>query len=414
MRLRRVAADWLYAEPFWYELERHGHRVIAVDVPMSFPPRLAQGVEVTNWGAHDQLGPLACYPRAVEPEIRRRFGTHPMGYEIPVDKSHRELRRIRDHLVAGARRKAELSRWLLDSRPWDFFITVLAETHRGGHLLWPVLSSEGTVPSTALLDVYRAVDQAIGDILACLPLSETTVMIFSLHGMGPNTSQEHFVPQLMDLVNARFTGVQRDPRVPGRLPRRRALTRLLRESVPAQWQNTIAQAVPVSVRDMVVNRSIVGGHDWQRTPGLDLLADLNGYLRFNIRGREGQGALEPGSDALARYVESIRECFQSFRLAGSRERLVRAVRLTSDELSGRRVEQLPDMVATWTDIQPALRIDSEAFGSLTVTLATGRPGNHRPDGFCVVLGPGSQQAGEMPAGDIRDLSQTVLRTLLTT
>src|SRR4029453_7538010 len=50
MRLRRVNADWLYCEPFWYELERRGRRVVALDIPMSFPSRLSRGVEVINWG----------------------------------------------------------------------------------------------------------------------------------------------------------------------------------------------------------------------------------------------------------------------------------------------------------------------------------------------------------------------------
>src|SRR5882724_9088759 len=40
MQLRRVSEDWLYCEPFWYELEERGLRIIAVDVPMTFQSRL--------------------------------------------------------------------------------------------------------------------------------------------------------------------------------------------------------------------------------------------------------------------------------------------------------------------------------------------------------------------------------------
>ncbi|MEP6657131.1 MAG: alkaline phosphatase family protein, partial [Betaproteobacteria bacterium] len=58
MRLRHVR-DWLYCEPFWYELERRGHRVVALDVPMTWPSRLQRGVEVTDWGAHDHLSALS-------------------------------------------------------------------------------------------------------------------------------------------------------------------------------------------------------------------------------------------------------------------------------------------------------------------------------------------------------------------
>src|SRR5262249_19011864 len=83
MRLRRVTPEWLPCEPFWCEFERRGHRVTVVDVPMSFPSRLREGTEVTNWGSHDQLGPLAVQPVALRAELERRFGVaHMMGAEI--------------------------------------------------------------------------------------------------------------------------------------------------------------------------------------------------------------------------------------------------------------------------------------------------------------------------------------------
>ena len=122
-------------------------------------------------------------------DIRRSFGKHPMGYEIPVKKPARELRGLRDRLIAGARTKAELSRWILGARSWDFFLTVLGEAHHGGHTLWPVEGSVGdAVPPHALREVYRAVDDALGVILDALDLSDTTAIIFSPHvRMSPKT-----------------------------------------------------------------------------------------------------------------------------------------------------------------------------------------------------------------------------------
>jgi predicted AlkP superfamily phosphohydrolase/phosphomutase len=49
MRLRRVSAAWLYCEPFWRELEKRGLKVIALDVPMTFPPVQCAGVEINSW-----------------------------------------------------------------------------------------------------------------------------------------------------------------------------------------------------------------------------------------------------------------------------------------------------------------------------------------------------------------------------
>src|SRR6266542_1268905 len=316
MRLRRVASDWLDCEPFWSELDRRDRRIIAIDVPLLFPGHVRRGIEVLNWGSHDTIGPFACNPRSLKGEIRRRFGPHPMGCEIPVGKSAAELTQIRDVLVRGARRKGALVRFLLDREPFDFFITAFGETHRGGHILWPDGPGSETIPVGALLDVYRAVDEALGDVLAAPALADAGVIVFSVHGMGPNPSQEHFVPRVMDRINALFAGRGRKGSG-NRVRPPRSIVRRLRESVPSSIQNRIARLVPVSVRDQVVNRSIVAGHEWARTPGLDLLTDMNGYLRLNVRGREREGALERDSEGFARYVGWVHDCFASLTIAGS-------------------------------------------------------------------------------------------------
>ena len=407
MRLRRVSADWLYCEPFWYELERRGYRVIALDIPMSFPSRISRGVEVNNWGSHDQLGPFTTQPRDFEAKIRRRFGSHPMGYEIPVNKTRGELSRIRDNLVAGARIKGELAQWLLGEREWDFSIVVFGECHRGGHILWPEDAGEDSIiPQDALLDVYKSVDEAAGKLINALP-PQTTVIIFSLHGMGPNNSQEHFVPKIMDRVNRSFRGDQSvtDART---AQGQRSVMRMLREKVPARLQNAIAQAVPVAVRDLVVNRATTAGYDWASTPGLALLADLNGYLRFNLRGREKLGALDAESDNLSRYVDGLKECFHGFQIASSREPLVKDLLFTSRDFTGKRSDHLPDVVVTWSGAAPTDRISSSDTGDIVAELATGRSGNHRADGFCIVIdGDPSQTTTALPE-HILDLAPMVL------
>jgi predicted AlkP superfamily phosphohydrolase/phosphomutase len=408
MRLRRVAEDWLPTEPFWYGLERRGMDVVVVDVPMTSASRLERGVEVTTWGSHDQLTPFAARPAGLAAEIRRRFGHHPMGDEIPVEKSPRERERIRARLVEGARRKGELSAWLLESRPWDLFVTVFGECHRGGHLLWP--EDEGE-PPTALLDVYRAVDAAVGTLLEMLAREGATVVLFALHGMGPNTSQEHLVPRLMDRVNlpSADPAAASSDGVPGP---RRGFVRMLRETLPAPLQSAVARAVPVAARDRVVDRAVTGGRDWRTTPGLAVLADLNGYVRLNLRGRERDGILDPAGDACRAYRERVAGAFTALRAVPSGAPLVDAVRLAADEFPGARSHHLPDLIVTWTGVPPAAAATSNGFGTVSATLATGRTGNHRPDGFAVVMEPGASAGGEAAPGHVADLAPLVTRMLL--
>jgi predicted AlkP superfamily phosphohydrolase/phosphomutase len=425
MRLRRVSNAWLHVEPFWCELERRGLSVAVVDMQMALSSHLRTGTEILNWGNHDYVGSFSARPPHLAGEVLRRFGRHPMGDEIPLHKSQTELERIRKNLVTGARQKGRLSRWLLGLQDWDFFLTIFGETHRGGHVLWPLDPEAQRGSFRPLLDVYQAVDEGIGEVLNAIP-DDRTVIVFALHGMGSNTSQEHFVPAVMDRANELFAAMDtgstasrlsgRQPGAAGRFsrssPRQRSLMRRLRETVPPTLQHAIARAVPVHVRDAVVDRQITGGRIWELTPGLALLADLNGYVRFNLRGRELRGILDPGDESVARYVGWIRECFLSLRTAETGEPLVRDVLLSRDQFPGKRSDYLPDAIVTWSGASPASCIQSATLGTITAKLATGRGGNHRAGGFCFRLEPGATRGGQAPAGHILDLAQFVLTRLL--
>jgi predicted AlkP superfamily phosphohydrolase/phosphomutase len=401
MQLRRVTEDWLYCEPFWYELERRGVNAIAIDVPMTFRPRPTRGTEVITWGSHDELTPFATHPTELGRSIMKRFGSHPMGHEIPVRHSRGELEKIRRNLVKGAQLKAKLGEWLA-AQPWDFFLIVFGECHRGGHILWP---GNSEVPPGALLDVYQAVDQAVGRLLEVFGQRVATVYLFALHGMGANTSQEHFASRIVDLVNRRFTTGQNGDTA---RPRRNSLVPWLREHIPAGLQNAIARSVPMSVRDAVVNRSIVDGHDWSRTPGFAVLADANAYLRFNLAGREQAGMLEPASAAHARYRDLLLRCFRSFRLE-SGQPLVQEVLFAETDFPGTRSQYLPDIIVTWPEAVPAHAVHSDEFGNLRAELATGRGGNHRPNGFCIELRAGRQQPGTAESIPIWELGGLIER-----
>jgi predicted AlkP superfamily phosphohydrolase/phosphomutase len=412
MRLRQIS-DWLYVEPFWVELERRGVRVVALDVPMSWPSRLTTGIEVTDWGTHDAMTDFDASSRELAADIRRRFGDYPIGPEVPVRKSFGQLERMRDGVIEGVRRRAKLARWLLDLRDWDFAIVVFAETHRAGHLFWPNPELEGEAhPTGALLSIYQAVDTAIGDLLAERALDDTTVMVVAAHGMGQNASQEHFTRPIMDRINQRFWEQPERASAPNRGPRQRSVMRTLREKLPARLQHTVGQLVPGSIRDYVVDRAITGGHDWTRTPAFATLASVSGYVQFNLRGRERMGMLQEGSDTYCRYLHSLRHGFDGFRIADNGERLVKTITLTRDAFPGSRQSSLPDAIVSWTGVPTVSKIRSSELGTIDAELPTGRSGNHHPEGFSLVVDRRGPRGVVSSMGDILDVKPMVFQRLL--
>lgn len=248
-----------------------------------------------------------------------------------------------------------------------------------------------------LLDVHRALDREIGEILAGVDLRTTTVIVFSLHGMEPNPSQLHFFPRLLDRINSAFLPAAEGPR-----PRpQRSLMRVLRERLPGRLQEAIARRVPESVRDWVTSRAFGKGIDWKRAPGLMLPSGGEALLRCNVVGRERHGALIEGSEVHRRYVEGVREALLALRVAGTGEPLVRQVGTPTQDFDGPRRHLLPDVAAVWSELPPATDIHSPAFGPLRARLATGRSGNHRGVAFALIAGC-RPESGQAPA--LRDIT----------
>ncbi len=402
MRTRRVTAGWLNCEPFWYKLARHGVRVTAADVPMMLPSQLGNGTEVVNWGSHDQLGPFHCNRPGWEDAIRRQFGKHPMGAEIPVRKTKLELESIRRNLIAGAELKGRLVKHLLSSTEWDFFLAVFGECHRGGHILWPEASADSMIRKDALLDVYKAVDRALGIVLDGIDPSATEIILFSLHGMEGNLSQEHFVAPVMQRINYLFAKEQWN--YTGKPSNQRSLMRLLRSRLPAGLQNAVARMAPVGVRDWVVSRAATAGYDWERTPGFAQLADFNGYLRLNLRGRESSGCLKPGEASYERYRKCLEEAFRGLRTADGGKPIVGELVWTAETFPGNRSTYLPDLVVTWEGQPPQTALESAELGRITARLETGRSGNHRHEGFILVNGPAKSTEDWAAVGHIKDIA----------
>jgi predicted AlkP superfamily phosphohydrolase/phosphomutase len=390
MRARRVSEDWLYREPFWLDLERRGETVVAFDVPFAFPSRVERGIEINNWGTHEYLGSFFCNRSAIGRELRRRFGAHPMGKDMPVPRSRGHAETAPRRLAEGARLKGRIARWLMEAADWSFFIVVFGEAHRGGHQLWPQAGYEPfTAPKDAMREVYRAVDAAVGQILEGVDETTTSVVVFSLHGMETNRSQGHFVRPLIDRVNAAFGNGAAAGDVPAR---QGGLVRMLRVAVPGRLQHAIARRAPIQVLDWVSDREVTGGMDWLRTPGFALRPDLHGYLRLNLVGREAAGTLEPGSEHHRSYEDRVRRSFLSLTMEGSDQRIVRDILSVAEVFPGARSGLLPDLVVRWEKLPQATRVRSDSYGAFSAVPDNGRCGEHRPRGFAVLLGPQRDEA----------------------
>jgi predicted AlkP superfamily phosphohydrolase/phosphomutase len=270
----------------------------------------------------------------------------------------------------------------------------------------------GDGPTRAVLegsldDCYTSADDALGWVLDAAP-ADARVVVFALHGMGPNDGWYEFLPRILEQIHRGGGG---GPAKPGMLFRLRqalpwTLVRQVTRRIPAAWNQAL---VPLWSRRM---------HDWPNTKYFALPMDYNGYVRLNLKGREQQGCVDPG-DA-DRVIAEVDAALRSFRDTATGKPVIRGT-IKVDELispTAPRRRFLPDLVVLWDPPGPAWAssgVVSDQFGEIRWPkgrkLASGRSGNHTPHGWFIAKGPGIPPGTSARTYDTADLMPTVFQWL---
>jgi len=412
MQLVRPSSDWLPARPFWRSLSDFGKRVVAVDLPMTYAPEPFEGVEVQGWVTHDRLTPPRCYPADLAGWIRSQVGSPPLGGEPYGPLPAKTLLKFRDELLAKTKYISDLAVAMVKREQADLFLFALTSTHTGGHKFWDLSGVRGQASerereqlSRSLRDVYVGCDGAVGQILKAAP-SPATVLVFSLHGMGPNSSRA----EILSTMLARILGSKADGKDLGTLGR-------LRLMVPQNWRHSVKRRLPPSLQDRLTAFWRLRKVDWSTARTISLCMDLQGYVGINVKGREAEGIVEPGKecdDLCSMIVDGLR----TFSDADSGEPLVRDIQRGNELSSGESTcAYLPDLMIRWTDTPAANHrlIASPVHGVIpwphTGASPDGRSGNHRPEGFVLAAGSGIPREMETRDPHILDLAPTVCSLL---
>jgi predicted AlkP superfamily phosphohydrolase/phosphomutase len=410
MEFAAPAADWLPVRPFWRAIEGDVFTIVH-DVPMTPGTEPFAGVETTGWGSHDKLVPPESYPSEVLSQIRERWGESPIRTDEYGRASLKRLRALHAELLDLTSRSTEVAGWLLE-RPWQLAIVAFGALHRGGHRFWDRSSIEGAVSPAdgawfdgGLRELYRAADRAVGTLVA--NAGEATVFVFALHGMMVNTARVDFLDEMLARV---LNG-------PIASRPKRGLLRRVGEAIPLPLRRALTHAVPGPIRNRLMTKWTTGGIDWTQTQAFTLRADLHGYIRINLLGREARGIVPP--EEYHSLCRRISEGLHSFRDATTGEPLVADVCLASDVVpSGSRNDRLPDLIVRWseTSAAPHKAIEAPLLGRIVRAtpgrIPNGRSGNHRSSGFLIARGPGIPAGTRLATGaDILDLPPTVLARL---
>ena len=423
MALRRLDPSWILREPFWRELGRDGVRIVAMDVPYTTRPKTDETVELSGWATSEVIFRPYAQPGRLKDLIRGAYGRLPrrvgegLTFEKFAPQPLHDLLLLRDQLVEITNRSSSLAVTIMEREPWELCLTVFGGAHRAGHLFWSSSSVEGEVGPVAdpllrdaLRDVYTACDRAIGRVVGRAG-EDTTVLVFSLIGMARNTSRTDLLPSMLARV------LSNDPTATA-AHERLGFARRLRKAIPPHWRHRVKAGLPLALQDRLSTFWRAGRSNWARTRAFSLTADVHGYIRINLRGREKLGTVEPGPE-YDRLCSEIRDGLMDFVDGDTREPIVAAVERT-DQLfpPAHRNDALPDLIVRWapTACADCREIASPRFGQIPWPTPgknpNARSGNHTGEGFLIAAGTGIPRGATLtPAAHILDLPPTVYALL---
>ena len=253
----------------------------------------------------------------------------------------------------------------------------------------------------ALRDVYVALDQALGELLQSVD-DNTTVLLVSGDGMGPNYSGSHILNDLlirMGLLRMQSrqwsVSQERSPRLlENHRQGKTDFLSTLRHLVPASWRIAISQTLlPHHVKEKIEFTLADSRHRVGPDP---CVSDRQRQRR--LCPHQPERARTPGDGGAWQGIRgdfarrSIRPPKAWINPANGKP-AARAVYKTDDIYHGPCRSHMPDIIINWNDeAEVTTELITEKYGLVRsdepgFALNPYYTGNHRPNAFMLAVGP---------------------------
>ena len=394
--------------PFWETLSEAGYRVAVIDVPHAPLSKKLNGIQVADWGNHDFHFPsVACCPPELADEITRLFGSDGVGSCEAADRKPEDYWVLRDKLIARIDRKTELVGHLLDKGDWDLFLAVFADSHCAGHQLWHLHEAYVTGQnepdrSDPIKDVYVGLDKAIGKLVDKVG-PETTVMVFTSHGMG----MAHDGNSVLDEVLTRLEGTQSSDGRKVLFPVRAAYRGLVPAGLRRHMRNLAGRLfhAVAYMDDLSLVRDRKGRKCFMLPYNTNCAA-----LRVNLVGREPEGRIHPGAEYDA-FFEALAADLKEIVNVDTGRPIIKDVFRTAERYQGEHLDDLPDIVVQYHRDALIRRVRSDKIGEVETKSSMTRTGEHAPRGLFFASGPEIRPNPLNQAIAGMDLAPTMAATL---
>jgi len=401
--------DQMAVRSFWEVLSAAGRSVAIIDAPHATLSTSLNGVQLVDYASHEpDFEQALSYPPEFGRNVCSQFGHEPPDLCEETVHTAQGYRDLQAHLETRIRNTAAVTRYLLQSRDWDFLFTTLSEAHCAGHQWWHLHDPSHPRHDTKmaaevgdlLKNLYITIDKAVGEILADVD-SATQVIVVSGHGMGQLQAESLVLDEVLRRIEA--------PTGSG--------TNTLFSRLKQLWYR-----LPVSVRnspvlDHIKSRLLPSLHQSllipERRARRFFAIPHNphaGAIRINLAGRERHGIVQPGRE-YRELCDELRREMLALRCGVIGPPAVAEVIFSADEHPGPYSDELPDVLVQWNRNGPVATLTSERIGTVVIPAIGGRTGDHTREGLFIATGPGLAAQRLERTTAIVDFAPTIARHL---
>ncbi len=425
--------DWIAREPNSYRfvpvtaldgkaptiytlLSSYGLKVVALNVPMTYPPVPVNGVMVSGMPT-PSTDVTFTYPEHAYQEILNAVGDYILYPDPGEAYSDSGIDNFLKRLYRSADIRMQTFAYLREREDPDFAMMVFNGTDTISHAMWKFMDPSHPLHDpakyarygNAIRDYYHHVDGLLGGIVESLD-EQTTLIVMSDHGFGPFHKFIHvnnwlIGEGLMSIKSSALSRLKSTMFQAGFSPMnvyntlmRLGFGRLKREVVRGQGTGLL-KTLFLSFEDI----------DWQQTAAYSL--GNVGQIYLNVAGREPAGRVQPGAE-----YESVRtqimERLLDLRDPDTRERVVEAVYRREDVYDGDYVEVAPDIVFMPTRLE-YFGFGEYEFGSHKIieAMERGISGTHRMNGIFLAYGTPIKRGAKVDDASLIDLAPTMLHLM---
>lgn len=376
----------------WQLASEVGKQVIAINVPVTYPPQPVNGIVIGGMLAQSEDESLI-YPPSRAPEILARHPNYRISPPVISQRKVMGRRTYVDAAIQTEHHRAELALDLLQHEPWDVFMVqnqcLDYIQHAYYHLLDRAAPEFDEAGYADVIRFFRAMDDNVGRMVAAAP-AHTDIVVVSDHGFKLQHRLVHLAPWLRDngyLIEA--------------LTPRQRLMQLLRRADVLKLRRHLAHWVlrGKTKRFGAAAQSAITRIVWAKSRAFTAIGSISGCIYIN---RDIVDDVDGLKRELADKLKTMTD-------PQTGRRVVERVLFGDDIYSGPYAVNGPDIIVEpaedFTFGAPSLIAHQKPFTDIDFELEI--PGGHHPEGIFIWAGPGVP-AAEHSAANLMDIAPTVL------